>query len=266
MVLIDARTHLRTGKLSGTPTPSSAAVALQLLEEDMEQAEIDTSLVVTWPEDVPALATEAARTPGRLYSLLWFDSRQPERSLHELAALVEQFPAVLVGVKTVFPYLYQSPLQQEFLPLYTFCQEHQLPLQFHFGGNPRMEAACHPSLFATLARTFPQLSIVCLHGGGGWWQEMPALLATCPNVYLEVEGLQLHEAQLNLAPQVLTYLLHRSGASKIMFGSDRLMREEKYFRRVQVVRTVPPPYRDDLCSQTAVRVYRLREGKTVKDA
>ena len=56
MVLIDAHTHLRTGKLSGTPTPPSAAVALQLLEEDMEQAEIDTSLLVTWPEDIPALA------------------------------------------------------------------------------------------------------------------------------------------------------------------------------------------------------------------
>jgi predicted TIM-barrel fold metal-dependent hydrolase len=266
MVLIDAHTHLRTGKLSGTPTPPSATVALQLLEEDMEQAEVGTSLVVTWPEDVPELATEAARAPGKLYSLLWFDSRRPERSLQELAALVEQFPAVLVGVKTVFPYLYQSPLQREFLPLYTFCQEHQLPLQFHFGGNPRMEAVCHPSLFATLARTFPQLAIVCLHGGGGWWRDMPALLATCPNVYLEVEGLQLHEAQLNLAPQVLPYLLQRLGASKIMFGSDRLMREEKYFRRVQVARTVPPPYRDDLCSHTALRVYRLREGKTVKDA
>ena len=124
MVLIDAHTHLRTGKLSGTPTPPSAAVALQLLEEDMEQAEIDTSLVVTWPEDIPVLARAAARTPGRLYSLLWFDSRQPESSLQELAALVEQFPAVLIGVKTVFPYLYQSPLQREFLPLYTFCQEH----------------------------------------------------------------------------------------------------------------------------------------------
>lgn len=257
MVLIDAHTHLRTGKLSGTPTPASAEVALQLLKEDMEQAEISMSLVVTWPEDVPALAKEAARVPGTLYSLLWFDSRQPERSLQELAALVEQFPAVLIGVKTVFPYLYQSPLQREFSALYTFCQEHQLPLQFHFGGNPRMEAACHPSLFATLARTFPQLSIVCLHGGGGWWQDMPALLAAYPNVYLEVEGLQLHEAQLNLPPSVLPYLLQRCAATKLMFGSDRIVREEKYFRRVQMIRNIPPPYRDDLCSRTATRVYRL---------
>lgn len=256
--LVDAHTHLRTGKLSGTPTPTLVEVALQHLEEDMAQAEITTSLVVTWPEDVPALSREAART-GRLYSLLWFDSRRPERSLQELVSLIEQFPTVLIGVKTVFPYLYQHPLQREFFPLYTFCQERQLPIQFHFGGNPSMEATCRPTLFATLARTFPQLPIVCLHGGGGWWREMPWLLATCPNVYLEVEGLQLHEAQLDLTPQVLPYLLQHSGAAKMMFGSDRIVREEKYFRRTQVIRSIPLPYRDDLCSRTAMRVYGLRE-------
>lgn len=38
MLLIDAHTHLRTGKLSGTPTPASAETALQFLQEDMELA------------------------------------------------------------------------------------------------------------------------------------------------------------------------------------------------------------------------------------
>lgn len=258
MRLVDAHTHLRTGKLSGTPTPASAELALQLLQEDMERAGITTSLVVTWPEDVPALAQEAARSPGTLYSLLWFDSRRPGRSLQELTLLVERFPAVLIGVKTVFPYLYQNPLQQEFFPLYAFCQERQLPIQFHFGGNPRMEEVCRPSLFVALARAFPALPIVCLHAGGGWQREMPNLLATCSNVYLEVEGLQLHEAQLNLPPQVLPYLLQRCGSGKIMFGSDRIGREEKFFRRVQFIRSIPPLYRDDLCQQTATRVYRLQ--------
>jgi hypothetical protein len=38
VLLIDAHTHLRTGKLSGTPTPASAETALQFLQEDMELA------------------------------------------------------------------------------------------------------------------------------------------------------------------------------------------------------------------------------------
>ncbi|MCS6926118.1 MAG: amidohydrolase family protein [Candidatus Binatia bacterium] len=260
MPFVDAHAHLRTGKLSGTAVPASAAFALRLLQEDMEIAGVDCSLVVTWPEDMPVLADAAARSPGRLYSLLWFDSRQLRASIHDLVLLHARFPSLLVGVKTVFPYLYQSPLQQEFFPLYEFCVQHHLPIQFHCGGNPRMEAVCHPSLFATLARTFPTLPIVCLHGGGGWYREMPALLSTYPNVFLEVEGLQLHEVQLHLPPQVLPYLLQRCESTKMMFGSDRLGREEKYFRRVQFMQSVPQPHREDLCHRTVARVYRLPEG------
>jgi predicted TIM-barrel fold metal-dependent hydrolase len=257
MVLIDTHVHLRTGKLTGTLKPASVEVALRLLREDMEQAEVATSLVVTLPEDVSALAHEAAQTPGKLYSLLWFDSRQPDQSVQELRVLVARFPSFLIGVKTVLPYLYQNPLQQEFFPLYAFCQERRLPIQFHFGGNPRMETLCRPSLFAALARIFPQLLIVCLHAGGGWSQEIPALLATCPNVYLEVEGIQLHEAELNLPPQIVPSLLQRCGSAKFMFGSDRIGREQKFFRRVQYIRSLPLPYREDLCQRTAARVYQL---------
>lgn len=260
MALIDAHAHLRTGKLTGTLRPASVEVALRLFREDMERAEVTTSLVVTLPEDVPALAQEAAGAPGKLYSLLWFDSRQPARSLQELQLLVTRFPAILIGVKTVLPYLYQNPLQQEFFPLYTFCQERGLPIQFHCGGNPRMEALCHPFLFAALARAFPQLPIVCLHAGGGWSREIPALLAAYPNVYLEVEGIQLHEAELNLPPRVVPFLLQQCGSAKLMFGSDRIGQEQKYFRRVQYIQSLPLPYRDDLCQRTARRVYRLPDN------
>jgi predicted TIM-barrel fold metal-dependent hydrolase len=230
-------------------------MTLELLVEDMRLAGITTSLVVTWPEDVPVVAREAALSPGTLYCLLWFDSRRPERSLREMVVLKERFPALLIGAKTVFPYLYQSPLQQEFFPLYSFCQANRLPIQFHFGGDPIMETVCRPSLFAALARTFPELSIVCLHAGAGWYRAMPELLATYPNIYLELEALQLHEAQLSLPPQVLPYLVQNCGSARLMFGSDRLRREEKYFRRVETIRAFPPPYRDDLCYRTASRVY-----------
>jgi predicted TIM-barrel fold metal-dependent hydrolase len=240
------------------PTQDSAERALELLQEDMELAGITTSLVVTWPEDFPVLAREAVLYAGKLYGLLRFDSRQPDISLQELIRFAERFPSVLMGVKTAFPYLYHNPLQPEFFPLYEFCQERRLPIQFHFGGNPRMEAACHPSLFVTLARTFPDLPIVCLHGGGGWYREMPGLLATCANIYLEVEALQLHEAELNLPPQVLPYLLQYCGSSKLMFGSDRINREEKYFRRTWTISNIPLLYRDDLCQRTATQLYRLQ--------
>jgi predicted TIM-barrel fold metal-dependent hydrolase len=256
-MLIDAHVHLRSGKLSRIRPRISAEEALRQLVEDMEVAGVDTSLLVTWPEDVPVVARAATAAPGKLYCLVWFDSRQPAQSLQELISLCDQFPSVVVGAKTVFPYLRQSVLQNEFLPFYAVCQERRLPVQFHCGGNPVMEALCHPALFALLARVFPRLTIVCLHAGGGWHRDMPALLRAHRNVHLEVEGLQLHEVQLGVPPQVLSDLLERWGSSRVMFGSDRLAREEKYFRRVEAVKAIPAPHGEDLSYRSASQAYRL---------
>ena len=61
------------------------------------------------------------------------------------------------------------------------------------------------------------------------------------------------------SPQVLPFLLQRCGSAKLMFGSDRLGQEEKFFQRVQYIHSLPLPYREDLCQRTATRVYRLAE-------
>jgi predicted TIM-barrel fold metal-dependent hydrolase len=257
MPLIDAHVHLRSGKLSRVRPRISAEAALQHLLQDMAAATVDTSLLVTWAEDVPVVAKEAASRPGKLYSLVWFDSRNPADSMSQLVSLADQFPSVVIGAKTVFPYLRQHPLQQEFMPLYLFCQERGLPIQFHFGGSPVMEALCHPNLFAVLARAFPRLTIVCLHTGGGWSRELPHLLLHYPNVYVETEYLQLHEAELNMPPQVVPQFLHNWGVARVMFGTDRVRPEAKYFRRIELVKALPPMVRDELCYRNARAAYRL---------
>jgi uncharacterized protein len=257
MPLIDAHVHLRSGKLSRTTPQITAEAALQVLLQDMAAAGVDTSLLVTWPEDVPIVARAAAAQPGKLYSLVWFDSRNPSESLSQLRSLYEQFPSVVIGAKTVFPYLRQHPLQSEFMPLYSLCQERQLPIQFHFGGSPVMEALCHPNLFAVLARAFPRLNIVCLHTGGGWSHELPTLLRQHPNVYVETEYLQLHEAEMNMPPQIVPRFLQNWGLTRVMFGSDRVRPEAKYFRRVDLVKGLPPAVRDELCYRNASRAYRV---------
>jgi predicted TIM-barrel fold metal-dependent hydrolase len=257
VALIDAHVHLRSGKLSRTPPRITAEAALQNLLEDMATAGVDTSLLVTWAEDVPAVATEAAAHPGKLYSLVWFDSRNSVESLSQLAMVADRYPSVVIGAKTVFPYLRQHPLQPEFMPLYAFCQDRGFPIQFHFGGSPVMEALCHPNLFAVLARAFPRLTIVCLHTGGGWSRELPHLLRHHPNVHVETEYLQLHEAELNMPPQVVPQFLQNWGLARVMFGSDRVRPESKYFRRVELVNALPQVVRDELCYRNARAAYRL---------
>jgi predicted TIM-barrel fold metal-dependent hydrolase len=257
MPVVDAHVHLRSGKLSRVRPVVSAEAALQLLLRDMATAGVDTSLLVTWSEDVPVVAREAVARPRKLFSLVWFDSRNPIDSLSQLVALADQFPSVVVGAKTVFPYLRQHPLQPEFMPLYAFCQERRLPIQFHFGGSPVMEALCHPNLFAVLARAFPRLRIICLHTGGGWSRELPNLLHHHPNIYVETEYLQLHEAELNMQPEIVPRFLQEWGLRRVMFGSDRVRPEAKYFRRIELVTALPQAIRDDLCYRNARAAYNL---------
>jgi predicted TIM-barrel fold metal-dependent hydrolase len=213
--------------------------------------------VVTWAEDVPVVARHAAGAPGKLYSLVWFDSRDPRASLLQLVSLADQFPSIVIGAKTIFPYLRQHPLQPEFMPLYAFCQERGLPIQFHFGGSPVMEALCHPNLFAVLARAFPRLTIVCLHTDGGWSRELPHLMRHHPNVYVETEYLQLHEAELNVPPQVVPHFLQNWGLTRVMFGSDRVRPEAKYFRRIELVKALPQQVGDALFYRNAQAAYRI---------
>jgi predicted TIM-barrel fold metal-dependent hydrolase len=51
----------------------------------------------------------------------------------------------------------------------------------------------------------------------------------------------------------------KADSAKLMFGSDRIGQEDKFFRRVQYLHSLPLPYREDLCHRTATRVYRLAE-------
>jgi len=246
-----------SGKLARVKPLISAEAAVQLLMRDMASAGVDTSLLVTWAEDVPVVAREAATQPRKFFSLVWFDSRNPVESLSQLVSLADQFPSLVVGAKTVFPYLRQHPLQPEFMPLYAFCQDRRLPIQFHFGGSPVMEALCHPNLFGVLARAFPRLTIVCLHTGGGWARELPNLLRHHPNVQVETEYLQLHEAELNLPPQIVPRFLQDWGLARVMFGSDRVRPEAKYFRRIELVKALPQVVRDELCYRNARAAYHL---------
>lgn len=221
---------------------------------DMDVAGVDRVLVVLSSE-VDEFTRLADRHPGRLLGLAYFDSLRPREGLTAVRALVEGRPDRILGVKTALPYFGQDPRRDELAPLYEYCAARGLPLQFHMGGDPAMEAACRPEAFAEVASEYPTLPIVCLHGGGGWHREMPALLRARDNISLQVEALQLHEAEGDGRPRVLRDLLRRADSRRMMFGSDWMGREAKYFARVRTIRRIPRRYRQDLCWRTAARVY-----------
>jgi len=230
------------------------------LLSDMERAGVDASVVVTAGE-LDIFEKYAKTHPNKLFVAYVYDSRNPKEGFRLLRKAFAKHWRVIKCVKTVFPYLNQHPAQKEFFPLYRYCEREKLPIQFHMGGDPRMEALCNLLYYARLCSLFPKLKIVCLHAGGGATDKIPVLVDLWETVFVEMEGLQLGEAEGNRQPGTLRYLLEKMGSERLMFGSDRIFPEDKYFWRAQAVKSLSGEQAENVCWRTANKVFSLGLGK-----
>ncbi len=213
------------------------------LIEDMDRACVDASLVVLH-EETDEFFHLAAQHTGRLFGLAHYDSLSPPRGLEWVQALCNDHPALILGVTTAMPWLGQDPRLRDFAPLYEFCAERGLPVQFH-AGNDAAEGAPRLMALAVLARSYPRLKLVCRYHEG-WRGEAVVVLNRLPNLFLQVDGLSLHTP------------LRATGSRKLLFGSDWRGREASYFERVEGVRRLPWWQRRNVAWRTAVRVYGPR--------
>lgn len=235
----------------------SEAAKLSDLIEDMDRARVTISLVILHQEPAEFFRL-AAGHPGRLYGLAYYDSLSPRQGLEQVRSLCEDHPDLILGVTTAFPYFDQDPRLRDFAPLYEYCLQRDLPVQFHPGGDPGAGEARGPMAIGVLARTYPRLKLVCLHAGARWQGEMPGWLRGFPNLFLQVEALHDSEAEGDGEPRSLRALLRAFGSRRLMFGSDWWGRTEHYFHRVEAARRLPWWQRQDVAWRTAVRVYGPR--------
>ena len=214
------------------------------LIEDMDRARVDASLVVLY-EGTDEFFRFAAQHPGRLFGLAYYDSLSPGRGLERVQALCGEHPVQILGVMTAMTRFGQDPRLRDFLPLYVFCAERGLPVQFCVGDDPTEEEAGRPMAFAVLARSYPRLKVVCQYNGS-WRGDSLACLHRFPHLYLQVDGSSLDA------------VLRAVRGRRLLFGSDWQGREAGYFERVEAVRRLPWRQRRDVGWRTAVRVYSPR--------
>ncbi len=120
-----------------------------------------------------------------------------------------------------------------------------------------MEEVSRPTAFGVVAGRYPELSVICLHAGGGAYRELAPLLHRVPNLFLEVEGLQESELAGDGLPGVLQEILRDAPSRKIMFGSNRTHANGPYAARVRAILALPWRQRADVCWRTAATVYGL---------
>ncbi len=214
------------------------------LIEDMDRARVTASLVVLH-EEVDESLHLARRHSGRLFGLAYFESRAPRQGLERVQGLFNEHADLVLGVTTAMPCFGQDPRLKDFVPLYEFCVEQHVPIQFYVGRDSTAAEACLPMAIAVLARSYPRMKVVCQYRRS-WPQEALALLNRFANVFLQVDGASLH------------ILLRGTDSRKLLFGSEWQGRDPGYFERIEAVRRLPWWQRRNVSWRTAVRVYGPR--------
>jgi predicted TIM-barrel fold metal-dependent hydrolase len=214
------------------------------LIEDMDRARVTVSLVVLH-EETHAFFHMAAQHPGRFFGLAYYDSLSPRRGLERIQGLCNECPDLVLGVTTAMSRFGQDPRLEDFVPLYEFCAEQGLPVQFCARSDQTQEEADRPMALAVLARRYPGLKVICQYNRSRP-EEVLALLHRFPNLFLQVDEFPLQT-------------LHCAADSrKLLFGSGWRGREPGYFERVEAVRRLPWWQRHNVSWHTAVRVYGYR--------
>lgn len=121
------------------------------------------------------------------------------------------------GLKLYPTYQYFYPNEPMLYPVYAVAQELGLPVMVHTGSSVFRGARLKygdPLYLDDVAVDFPNLKILLVHSGRGFWYDRAAFLARLhENVYLEISGLPPQKL-LDYIPE-LERLSH-----KVIFGSD----------------------------------------------
>ncbi len=163
------------------------------------------------------IADLAERYPGRVYGLADYDPRDIGGSLKKLEADVARgFVGVYVHI-----YGYDVGLDHRTMyPLYARCQELGLPVQMQTGHVLEAMPSEHgrPMQLDRIACDFPDLVMVGTHTGYPWVDEMIAVAAKWPNVYLSISAWM----PKYFGESLLRFMRGRTGSQKVLFGSNGL--------------------------------------------
>jgi predicted TIM-barrel fold metal-dependent hydrolase len=144
-----------------------------------------------------------------------YEAGTPERANRAAAATLQHLPErILAGIATADPrdadaldhlrwahdelglkgwifqpgFLQVLPTDSRCFPLYAYCQEHGHPVTIHTGINFSRSGPIEfgrPLWIDHVACRFPELTIVCNHGGWPWVNELIAVLWKHDHVYAD---------------------------------------------------------------------------------
>jgi predicted TIM-barrel fold metal-dependent hydrolase len=161
-----------------------------------------------------------SRYPERL---MGFGAVQPNSPRAAVAEIERCAGAGLKGLGEMRPDVQLFDLGDEMVmaPLAEALREHGLPLLLHasepLGHEYPGKGLVFPDILYPFITSFPDLTIVCAHWGGGlpFYALMPEVKKALANVYFDSAA-----SPFLYTPQVYSQVIQLVGADRVLFGSD----------------------------------------------
>lgn len=154
--------------------------------------------------------------------------REAERANRELG---------LRGVVFEPGFLKIAPTDRRCYPIYAKCVELGIPVGLHTGVNFSSHgpiANGRPVLVDEVACDFPELTIICHHGGWPWPHESVAIAWKHPNVYLEFGAISPKYIADKGGWGDMAHFMDSVLRDKILFGTDwPMIRHERVLTEVE---------------------------------
>ena len=195
----------------------------------MDEAGIDHSLLIAvragdpdWKGsfEIPyeTVARWCDRHPTRFSGLAGAD---PTRGMAQLRDLERAVELGFVGVHA-YPHWFRLPPDApRWYPIYAKCCELDLPVMLQVGQNliyqedVRLPSVARPILLDQVSIDFPELTLIGIHVGTPWADEMIAMAWKHARVFIGIDAY----APKHL-PAALVHYMDSYGSHKVLFGTD----------------------------------------------
>ena len=194
----------------------------------MDKAGIDISVITNIGWTTHELCVETndyilesiARYPQRLIGFCTVQPNSYEAAIDEIERCAR---AGIKGIGEIRPDMQLfNPTDEEIMQPFTEAiRKHKLILLTHasepVGHEYPGKGAITPDLLYSFITTYPDLTIVCAHWGGGlpFYALMPEVKQAMGNVFFDTAA-----SPFLYSPQIYNQVIQLVGAEKILFGSD----------------------------------------------
>jgi predicted TIM-barrel fold metal-dependent hydrolase len=220
----------------------SKMVGVEELIASMDESEVNQSVICGFPwgrmdlcsQHNQYLLESASRYPHRLIPFISILFPDPDWSGEELDRRVKE-GARGVGEMAFYHHEMTSQDIVSIGPILTRMEQQEVPLLLHTNelvGHSYPGKGMTPlERFYELILSFPNLSIVLAHWGGGlfFYELMPEAATRMTNVYYDTAA-----SPLIYSKKIYAIAREIVGAEKILFGTDYpLLRPQRYFKELE---------------------------------